>query len=87
MSVVNKSLGLNLALALMEIGKKSKTTLVLFFKYSTLIWKLSATVLLGNNTVCKKQSQKPLSVTILGNVGLVDDSFAPLIHCLILNIC
>lgn len=54
--MVNKSLGLNLALALMEIGKKSKTTLVLFFKYSTLIWKLSATVLLGNNTVSAKNN-------------------------------
>lgn len=32
-------LGLDLAQAVMEIGKKSKTALVLFLKYSTLIWK------------------------------------------------
>lgn len=36
--MVNKSLGVvYLAEAVMEIGKK--TTLVLFLKYSTLIWK------------------------------------------------
>lgn len=84
-SVVNKSLGLDLAWTVMEIGKKSKTTLVLFFKCSTLIWKHSWAITLSAE-VFKKQSQKPLSGTILGNLGSVGDSFAPLTHCLFLNI-